>query len=335
MKIHDSPIHFFIVFEIMTYVDLEHKDTSSKQIRKSYMILSERPTTVLSIRFLDLKIFPAIVDIPEAYTTPKYRFYLSVIHCQVDNGLFMYQAKRERVNEINVLAQVHVNPEGSTLNFARECGTSSTIVKRILKDNHYHDYKFKPVQTLYPGDGDRRVAFCRWLQTKLMADINYSRKIIWSDETTFTNSGIFNRKNKHYYATENPHLKQETRPQIRFHINVWCGILDDTIIGPFIIDGNFNSQKYLQLLETQLEDALDHLSLRYVRNLEGFQQDGAGPHNAALVTQYLNNRFPNNWIGTHGPVAWPPRSPCLNPLDYFFWGYLKNKVYYTPCQNMA
>ncbi|KAJ8916894.1 hypothetical protein NQ315_013363 [Exocentrus adspersus] len=146
-------------------------------------------------------------------------------------------ARRERINEINVLAQVHVNPEGSTLNFARECGTSSTTMKRILKDNHYYDYKFKP--------------------------------------------------------------------------------------------------KYLQLLETQLEDALDHLPLRYVRNLEGFQQDGAGPHNAALVTQYLNNRFPNNWIGTHGPVAWPPRSPCLNPLDYFFWGYLKNKVYYTPCQNMA
>ena len=25
---------------------------------------------------------------------------------------------------------------------------------------------------------------------------------------------------------------------------------------------------------------------------------------------------------------WPPRSPDLNPCDYFLWGYLKSKVYY-------
>ncbi|GBN61748.1 hypothetical protein AVEN_25533-1 [Araneus ventricosus] len=27
------------------------------------------------------------------------------------------------------------------------------------------------------------------------------------------------------------------------------------------------------------------------------------------------------------PIAWPPRSPDLTPLDYFFWGYVKHKVY--------
>ena len=26
---------------------------------------------------------------------------------------------------------------------------------------------------------------------------------------------------------------------------------------------------------------------------------------------------------------WPPRSPDLNPLDFFLWGFLKSKVY-TP-----
>ena len=24
---------------------------------------------------------------------------------------------------------------------------------------------------------------------------------------------------------------------------------------------------------------------------------------------------------------WPPRSPDLNPCDFFLWGYLKSKVY--------
>ncbi|GBM75445.1 hypothetical protein AVEN_182316-1 [Araneus ventricosus] len=29
-------------------------------------------------------------------------------------------------------------------------------------------------------------------------------------------------------------------------------------------------------------------------------------------------------------VAWPPRSPDLNPLDFFFWGHMKSLVYEMP-----
>ncbi|GBN77201.1 hypothetical protein AVEN_220545-1 [Araneus ventricosus] len=28
--------------------------------------------------------------------------------------------------------------------------------------------------------------------------------------------------------------------------------------------------------------------------------------------------------------AWPPRLPDLNPLDFFLWGYIKQRVYATP-----
>jgi len=38
------------------------------------------------------------------------------------------------------------------------------------------------------------------------------------------------------------------------------------------------------------------------------------------------------WIGRGGPIPWPPRSPDLNSLDFFFWGYLKETVY--PEQNI-
>ncbi|GBL75441.1 hypothetical protein AVEN_63959-1 [Araneus ventricosus] len=30
-----------------------------------------------------------------------------------------------------------------------------------------------------------------------------------------------------------------------------------------------------------------------------------------------------------GPVAWPPCSPDLNPLDFFFWSHMKSLVYET------
>ncbi|GBM81581.1 hypothetical protein AVEN_82167-1 [Araneus ventricosus] len=31
--------------------------------------------------------------------------------------------------------------------------------------------------------------------------------------------------------------------------------------------------------------------------------------------------------GRSGPIAWPPRSPDVTPLDFCFWGYVKDKVY--------
>lgn len=66
-----------------------------------------------------------------------------------------------------------------------------------------------------------------------------------------------------------------------------------------------------------------------------FQQDGAPPHNARIVTNYLNTTFPNSWIGTNGPIKWPARSPDLTPLDFFLWGHLKNVVYEEPIDDMA
>jgi len=43
----------------------------------------------------------------------------------------------------------------------------------------------------------------------------------------------------------------------------------------------------------------------------------------------LNESFPNPWLGRGGPVAWPPRSPDLTPLDYYLWSHIKTLVYET------
>jgi len=44
----------------------------------------------------------------------------------------------------------------------------------------------------------------------------------------------------------------------------------------------------------------------------------------------LDATFPNRWIGSDGPTAWPPRSPDITPLDFFLWRYVKDKVFWTP-----
>jgi len=45
-----------------------------------------------------------------------------------------------------------------------------------------------------------------------------------------------------------------------------------------------------------------------------------------FVTDVLNERFPDAWIGRGGPIPWPPRSPDISPLDFFLCGYIKNTV---------
>ena len=42
---------------------------------------------------------------------------------------------------------------------------------------------------------------------------------------------------------------------------------------------------------------------------------------------YLNEVLSQRWFGKRGSIEWLPRSLCLTPMDFFFWGVVKNKVY--------
>ena len=58
-----------------------------------------------------------------------------------------------------------------------------------------------------------------------------------------------------------------------------------------------------------------------------FQLDGAPPHWGLQVRAFLNDKFLERWIGRGGPAAWPPRSPDINSLDFFLWGYVNIEVF--------
>ena len=47
------------------------------------------------------------------------------------------------------------------------------------------------------------------------------------------------------------------------------------------------------------------------------QQDGAPPHYYREVREFLNEYYPQKWIGRGGFLQWPPRSCDLTPLDLF------------------
>ena len=52
------------------------------------------------------------------------------------------------------------------------------------------------------------------------------------------------------------------------------------------------------------------------------------------MRECLNESFSSRWLGRGGPLAWPPRSPDLTPLDYYPWGHIKT-VYETKVNSRA
>jgi len=58
-----------------------------------------------------------------------------------------------------------------------------------------------------------------------------------------------------------------------------------------------------------------------------WQQDGAGVHCTDAVINFLNAKFHGRVITRRGEHPWPPFSPDLSPLDYYFWGFINAEVW--------
>jgi hypothetical protein len=142
---------------------------------------------------------------------------------------------RNANNSINVLAYVQVSPHLSIRTIAFDLGISKTSVHRILMDHKLHPYHVELHQALSETDFDYRLNYCYWLSGMVDEDPNLLSRILWTDEATFSSNGGVNLHNMHYWSTNNPHWMREVDYQNRWSLNVWCGILDGRIVGPFFL----------------------------------------------------------------------------------------------------
>lgn len=228
--------------------------------------------------------------------------------------------------EEEILVRIAENPELSTRRLEASTGIGKSTVSEVINAENLFPYHFTPVQNLLPGDLPVRSEFCQNLLNKNNEDPMFLRKILFTDEATFTRRGIFNWKNNHHYALENPRLPKERHFQHEFSINIWCGIIDNFLIGPYQLPQRLNGEQYLQFLENDLLYLLDDIPLNIRHNM-WYMQDGAPAHFAVPVRNHLNQRFPHRWIGRGSEFPWPPRSPDINPLDFYLWGHMKDLVY--------
>lgn len=244
------------------------------------------------------------------------------------------QRTRQTIDaEEAILHQVEENPAASTRGISRATAVSRHVVWRTLRENLLHPYHIQRVQFLEETDFPRRMQFCQWLLRRHGEDLEFASNILFTDEANFSRRGVMNYHNYHHWAEENPHITRNARFQQEFSLNVWAGICSNRLIGPYILPARLAGATFLDFLENVLPDLLEDLPLGLRRNM-WFLLDGAPAHFSVHVRNWLNGHYPNRWVGRNGPVVWPPRSPDINPIDFFLWGHIKNVVYATEVQTV-
>ena len=182
--------------------------------------------------------------------------------------------------EEDVLEYFANRNRASTRAAARDLGISNHVaVWRVLNANNLHPYHFQTVQDLLPADYNPRLGLARWCLSQVERDDVFLKHVLFTDKATFTSDGIFNTHNMHSWQEENPREVHRFRYQHRFSVNVWAGIVGDSLIGPYLMPSPLTGQRYTMSLSDTLPLLLDDVPLG-VRRRMWFQHDGAPAHNA-------------------------------------------------------
>jgi hypothetical protein len=320
LVVEESDFHFAIIMEGRRYANEEYVDmikllgvcndnarSAARLYRERYP--NRRHPDHKTIRAVEIRLLENGCFAPRKDNSGRPRRLTWQQEEQLLNDI-----DQEPLTSVRILERDHQHPRST--------------VHRFMQRANLYPYHLQPVQCLHPGDSELRLEFCRVVLNTLEMNQNYFEQVLFSDESHFNQEGVFNHHNLHNWNYENPYETRETRRQVRWSVNVWIGQLGNRIIGPHFFPRVLNGETYANFLENALPVLLEEIPLAQRRNIL-YQHDGAPAHYSRIVRDILNLQFPNRWIGRGGPTAWPPRSPDLNPIDFWVWGYLKNAVYST------
>ncbi|KAJ8933797.1 hypothetical protein NQ318_001527 [Aromia moschata] len=153
-----------------------------------------------------------------------------------------FQRPGRRNNHENaILRTFDNNPRLSSRRAALRLETSKSTVLRVLHKDNRKPYHLQHVQNLLPGDENCRMTFCNWLLDSIGRNPEFLQTILWIDEVTFTRTEIFNHHNCH------------------FIVNVWVGLINGYVIGPFFLPPRLNANLFLNFLTNHLFDLFDEV----------------------------------------------------------------------------
>jgi hypothetical protein len=102
-------------------------------------------------------------------------------------------------------------------------------------------------------------------------------------------------------------------------------ICDDNLFGPDLLPDRLTERNYKALLENNMPHLLVGVP-PIIRTELHFMQDGVPAHFSLVARRYLNRKLPDRRIGRGGPIAWSPRSPDLNQLNFYSFFHLESLV---------
>lgn len=182
---------------------------------------------------------------------------------KVDTGA--HRTRRTVANEEAILQIVENNPRTSTRRISAAVpNVNRESVRQVLKEQLLHPFHFQKCHHLLEQDFLPRVQFCEWLQNKGQ---NFLSLILFTDEAGFSRDGVLNIHNMHYWSDENPHHTVIRNHQYGFSINVWAGIIDNYLIGPFRLPGRLTGELYRNFLENELNTLLEDVPLDMIKNV--------------------------------------------------------------------
>ena len=198
-----------------------------------------------------------------------------------------------------------------------------SLVRNILRFNlGLKCYKPTFVQELKEEDKQTRLDFANYFLENLQGINN---TILWTDEAHFHLSGEVSSINGYIWSDVNPKCRKQ-KPLHSQKLTVWFGF-SGTITCPIFFypyGKTIKKENYLSMLQTHVIPSLKrHRQFSKAILMQG----GAPSHTSKMVKEFLLQQFSSKLIGKGFDCQWPPRSPDLTPCDFFFWGYLKRKVY--------
>ena len=90
--------------------------------------------------------------------------------------------------------------------------------------------------------------------------------------------GAINTQDNHYWSNTDSYFVREIHHQRKFSASVWCGILNEKLIGPIFYDGTLTCFKCVQLIYyCKVTDLMETMPLSFLKNIY-YQHNGHKCH---------------------------------------------------------
>ena len=210
-----------------------------------------------------------------------------------------------------------------------QTGISRSSVRRMVRRRNLRQFKRLKTPRMSEATRDRRETRVVTLKDRYESNKRMIEKTVWQDEKDFTLEVPVNLQNDRVYGkgrkadVPDANLFSSTNRMSK-KVMVSAAISWYGVTKPFFVNSNgikVNKENYRLHLKKELFPTIERL---VKRDDWIFAQDGAPSHRSALVQDFLSSYLKRRFIRAE---EWPPSSPDLNPLDYFFWDFVKTRVY--------